>query len=66
MKSVKEEEIMYTDLMISKKTNEIAAKRIGQKIEEMVKMLPEQSDADFISNLHDLCILNRMADSHDG
>jgi len=54
--------------MVSKETNEVAAKRIDQKIEKTVEKLSsdKQSDADLISNLYDLCILNRMADSHDG
>ena len=59
---------MYKEPMISKETNEVAAKRINQKIEKTVEKLSsdtKQSDTDFMSNLYDLCVLNRMVDSHD-
>jgi len=58
---------MYKEPMISKETNEVAAKRINQKIEKTVEKLSsdtKQSDTDFMS-LYDLCVLNRMVDSHD-
>ena len=60
---------MYKDPLWSNQVNKIASKGIDQKIEKLVEKLSldtEQSDTDFMSNLYDLCVLNRMADSHDG
>ena len=59
---------MYKDLIVPKETNETMAKRINQKLEQVAEKLSdtEQNDTDFMSNLYNLCVLNHMADSHDG
>ena len=52
--------------MLDDKTNKQIAKRVEQTLKaksEEVTSEP-QTDAEFIANLHDLCVLNKMAESH--
>lgn len=58
---------MYKEPFASKETNAAAALRVEQKMASTAEKVanPEQSDADFMANLTDLCVLNRMAESHD-
>jgi len=57
---------MYKEPFISKETNDTIALRTEQKMKQVaVKVMDtNQTDADFIGNLLDLCTLNRMAESH--
>lgn len=58
---------MYKEVFASEEANKCAEVRIEQKTKETIKKLTDtkQSDSDFMAILHDLCILNRMKDSHD-
>jgi len=58
---------MYKEPFCSDETNQNAKTRVDQKTNKVAEKLvdPEASDADFFSNLHDLCVLNRMAESHE-
>jgi len=60
------EKNMYKEVFISKETNAAAAMRVEQKMEQVSAKVADlgQSDADFTANLLDLCILNRMLESH--
>jgi len=57
---------MFKCPMSNREANEQAARFIERKITEKVSALidPEQSNSEFIGNLFDLCILNKMAESH--
>ena len=57
---------MYKEPFASKETNAAAALRVEQKIKQVAAKVadPDQNDADFTANLLDLCMLNRMAESH--
>jgi cell division protein FtsL len=58
---------MYKEPFASKDSNAAAALRVEQKIASTVYKVanPEQSDSELMSKLHDLCVLNRMLESHD-
>ena len=57
---------MFYDPIASDAANIQAETLICQKTEEIAKKITsaDQSD-DFIGNLRDLCLLNKMADSHE-
>ena len=57
---------MYKEPFASRETNAAAALRVKQKMEQVAVKVADQdqSDADFMANLLDLCTLNRMAESH--
>jgi hypothetical protein len=59
-------ESMYKEPYVSKETNDAAALRVEEKMEQVATKVadPDQSDTDFTANLLDLCTLNRMAESH--
>jgi len=56
---------MYKEPFASREANEAMKTRITQKMEQVAgKLLISKSDEGFAKNLLDLCILNRMAESH--
>jgi hypothetical protein len=57
---------MFKDPLSSQKANEQAEIIIGMKTEKLVQELTNSnlSDDCFTVNLMNLCILNKMADSH--
>ena len=57
---------MFKDPLASREANEQAEKMINRKTIEIVQKLsdPQQEDLEFTSNLMDLCLLNKMVESH--
>jgi len=57
---------MFRDPIASKEANDQAANMIKHKMIKVAETLadPNLCDTDFTSNLFDLCVLNKMADSH--
>ena len=58
--------LMFKDPLASREANEQAEKMINRKTIEIVQKLsdPQQEDLEFTSNLMDLCLLNKMVESH--
>ena len=56
---------MYKEIITTEDVNRSMEKRITEKMKQVAeKVLSPKSDEDFTKNLRDLCILNRMAESH--
>jgi hypothetical protein len=55
---------MYKEPLVDEKTNKIVEIRIRQEIDKKVAAIRDENNINFLSNLHDLCVLNRMRDSH--
>ena len=57
---------MYREPLLDEKRNAQMAKRIEVEMVKKSEQVADESqtDASFMANLHDLCVLNRMAESH--
>jgi hypothetical protein len=57
---------MYRETLVSDKTNQNSVRAIQWKKEKTMEALkdPALVDDDFNARLYDLCVLNRMEDSH--
>ncbi len=57
---------MYKEVLASEEANEAMRRRIEMKTAEVAEaVVGAETDEEFFSALHDLCVLNRMADSHE-
>lgn len=58
---------MFKDIFITESEKGIMKKRIEMEIDKKAQTIlnPDQSDLDFNKNLHDLCVLNLMRESHE-
>lgn len=58
---------MYNEPMLNQSSNNIMKIIIDEKIKNKIDELTNQSQSneDLMKNLHDLCVLNSMADSHE-
>ena len=59
---------MYKEPLAPEKVNINFEKRIGYQMEKQVEKIAiiDQDDGQFLINLHGLCVLNKMAESHQG
>ena len=57
---------MFKDPIASKEANDQAEKLVIRKMKEISKEVsdPDISDTEFTRNLFDLCLLNKMVESH--
>ena len=56
---------MYKEIITTEDVNRSMEKRITEKMKQVAeKVLSSESNEDLTKNLWDLCILNRMAESH--
>lgn len=57
---------MYKDPLIDKNMTAQMETRVGQELVKQSEKVADESqtNAQFTANLHDLCVLNRMAESH--
>lgn len=59
---------MYKEILVSQEVNQKVVAFIDRKIEVVAEKVTNegQGDSDFMANLHDLCVLNRMRESYAG